>query len=225
MAWSAPPTWTVAQVVTAAQMTVLSDDLRYLKGLDGTVTIQSGIYVAPTSGTAIVRATVPTSADFAVMELVGGRTWQFGTGGSASGAPYQSSFYISDQTAGQLRMLVDSSGNVGFGTTNPQGKVHASGAGGGFMFLSANAVDGTLQTLAIAGTVTQSAAFWIYDRNNTGGGVVQASGNMINTLGGAFNLVNTDTVAVTVTAGGAITVQRTVGSSGSHQVNMMVLFK
>jgi hypothetical protein len=229
MAWTVPTAgadFAVSEVVTAAKMNShVTDNLRYLKGLAGNITFESGIIVQPTpSGTALVRASVPTTADFAVMELVGGRTWQFGTGGSATGAPYASGFYISDQTAGQLRMLVDSSGNVGFGTSSPQGRIHAVSAGGGFMFLSANAVDGTLQTLAVAGTVTQFATFWAIDRNNTGGGLVPASGNSIN-LGGSFGLVNTDTVTVAVTGGGAITVQRTAGSSGTHQVLLLVLYK
>lgn len=44
MAWSAPRTWAAGEVVTAAQAnTELRDNLRFLKGLDGTTTFDAGI--------------------------------------------------------------------------------------------------------------------------------------------------------------------------------------
>ncbi len=47
MAWTAPRTWVTGEVVTAALMnTHVRDDLRYLKGLDGDVTIEANIVTA-----------------------------------------------------------------------------------------------------------------------------------------------------------------------------------
>ncbi len=46
MAWTAPRTWVTGEVVTAALMnTHVRDDLRYLKGLDGAVTIEDDINI------------------------------------------------------------------------------------------------------------------------------------------------------------------------------------
>ena len=44
MSWTAPRTWVAGEVVTAALMnTHVRDDFRYLKGLDGTVTLDDGL--------------------------------------------------------------------------------------------------------------------------------------------------------------------------------------
>ena len=46
MAWTAPRTWVTGEVVTAALMnTHVRDDLRYLKGLDGGVTVEDALTV------------------------------------------------------------------------------------------------------------------------------------------------------------------------------------
>lgn len=122
---------------------------------------------------------------------------------------------------------ITGSGRLGIGSAvaaAPQGPLHAAGVGGNVLFVSVDAVNNTLQTPVIAGTVTQSAAFWLYDRNNTGGAFVQISGNML-ALNQTFGIANTDTITVAVTSGGAITVQRTSGTNGTHQVNMLVLYK
>lgn len=41
MAWSTPPTFSVAEVVTATKLNQIRDDLRYLKGLDGEITLDN----------------------------------------------------------------------------------------------------------------------------------------------------------------------------------------
>jgi len=42
--WTAPKTWSVDEIVTAAQLNAqLRDNMRYLKGLDGAVTIESAV--------------------------------------------------------------------------------------------------------------------------------------------------------------------------------------
>ncbi len=248
MAWSAPRTWSVSEVVTAAIMnTHVRDNLKYLKGQAGDVTIEDRVNIPLTSGTngKGLRFGDATNqyANFQSLDLSSNSYIFFATNRQYDGSAWQQlnsraagliqitqdaltyATFPASSSVPTVRFKIDNAGNVGIGTVTPQATLHAVGAGGSFLFLSCNAVDGTLQTPVIAGTVTQSAAFWIYDRNNTGGGTVQASGNMINALGGTFNLVNTDTVAVTVTAGGAITVQRTVGTNGTHQINGLVLFK
>lgn len=47
MAWTAPRTWVTSEVVTAALMnSAVRDNLRYLKGLDGAITIEDDIVTA-----------------------------------------------------------------------------------------------------------------------------------------------------------------------------------
>ena len=67
------------------------------------------------------------------VQIVGTRTWNVGVKSSADG-----SFFIYDQTAGQRRLTIDNSGNVGIGTTAPGYKLEVAGSfksssGGGNM--------------------------------------------------------------------------------------------
>jgi hypothetical protein len=202
--------------LSAAQMNAISDDLKYLHGDSGAITLINQLNVSPASGTAGVKLTAPTTADFVAIELAGGHVWQLGTGGSATGAPYANSLYLMDETAGPIRLLLDGGGNM----------TKITGAGGGFLFLSATAVT-TLQTLAPAGTVTASAIFFAYDRNNTTGTGIQAfaAGSLMSLGSGGVTYTNTDTMKVDLTAGGAITVARTAGTNGTHEVDMLVCYK
>jgi hypothetical protein len=51
MAWTAPRTWVAGEIVTASIMnSAVRDNLRYLKGLDGVPTIESGLTIDNTDG-------------------------------------------------------------------------------------------------------------------------------------------------------------------------------
>lgn len=52
MAWATPWTATTGQVVTAAQMNAIRDNLRFLKGLDGGVTLENALSVNYAAGAA-----------------------------------------------------------------------------------------------------------------------------------------------------------------------------
>lgn len=56
---------------------------------------------------------------------VGGRSYSIGNGGATG------SFAIADQTAGQARLTIDSTGRVGIGTSAPQREVETFNAAGG----------------------------------------------------------------------------------------------
>lgn len=249
MAWTAPRTWVVSEVVTAAEMNAhVRDNLNYLKGNAGAVVISDRLSVptvnavanagfrhAGASGDVTALQGYDGSGVSALIMGVnryydGSAFQQFNT---RAGSVFQitdngfsyNAFAISSNTA-IPRWAITAAGNFGVGTTTPRSAFHVidSTTSGGMLFLTAAAVNNTLQTLAAAGTVTQSATFWLYDRANTGGALFPISGNALN-LAGTFNIVNGDTIAVTVTAGGAITVQRTAGVASTHEIQMMVLYK
>lgn len=242
MAWTVPTAgadFSVSEVVTAAKMNShITDNLRYLKGLDGALTLEGTVLVAPASGVNLFQVKnsgVTQYSQFQFLDHAGGAKMFLGYIGATAGFGARNDtveigsvgvpivFFPNNADAGRIT----TAGNFGFGTAAPQGRIHAASAGGGFMFLSANAVDGTLQTLAAAGTVTQFASFYAIGRNNTGGGVATLNpGNAT----GLNQLINfpvglTDTVTIGVSAAGAITVQRTAGTNATHQVLMLVLYK
>lgn len=227
MAWSAPIAYSVGAILSAAQMNFISDDLKYLHGDSGAFTVNDDLTAASAAG-ATLTAQGTNNTSFGRFRFLAKRTsgavvdWRL----MCNAVSDAGELVVYDGVAVAERARFDANGNFGIGYSAPQGRLHVGGAGGGWIFVSCNAVDGTLQTPVVAGTVTQSAAFWGYARNNTGGGFAQVSGNMI-ALGGTFNFPAglTDTVAVSVTAGGAITVQRTAGTNATHQVNLMVLYK
>jgi hypothetical protein len=55
------------------------------------------------------------------------RLWHTGVGGSAVSNDVKSKYYIFDGTAGQFRMVIDTIGNVGIGTTNPIAALDVNG--------------------------------------------------------------------------------------------------
>lgn len=63
------------------------------------------------------------------------RIWNTGVGGTFVTSPVVGKYYIYDETAGQFRMAIDTSGRMGIGTTNPDQTLsvngNASKAGGG----------------------------------------------------------------------------------------------
>ncbi len=248
MAWTAPRTWSTGELVTKAIMdTHVRDNLRYLKGLDGAVTIEDRMTLPVTSGTNGRGLRFASGAnDFAgaqgfddgsISYLIlaanryfDGTAYQQMNARAGANLVLNGSGFLTFNTFAAAsntqveRMRITSDGALGLGTASPQGPLQINGVGGKVLFLQANALNNTLQTLAVAGTVTTGAGFYIWDKNNTTGAVVVGSTSTAVNVGGPLTstYANADTITFGVTAGGAITVQRTTGTNGTHQVLMIV---
>lgn len=86
--------------------------------------------VAATTGSQVVAVRTSSATDSAIFRSTNGdRAWNAGTRGDLS-----DSYAISDSTAGQHRFVIDTSGNVGIGTTNPNQNLAVIGVG----YVSAN---------------------------------------------------------------------------------------
>jgi hypothetical protein len=82
-----------------------------------------------------------------------GREFTVGIGGSTTGSD-SNKFFIFDSTASQPRIIIDSSGNTGFGTYSPDAKLRVAGTVNGTQAIFSN-VDGRglqISTSVISGT-------------------------------------------------------------------------
>ncbi|MDQ1300016.1 MAG: hypothetical protein QG636_684, partial [Patescibacteria group bacterium] len=127
----------------------------------------------------------------------GAKTFSIASGGNYQYTP--SSLVFHDNTAGATRMIINSTGNVGIGTTNPANfnlQVSASGSswGGARIGLATIGSSGSGYPLIGDGIrFTSTGDSYLYDRNDTAAAIDFASGNI------KFR------TAVSGTAGNAIT--------------------
>lgn len=239
MAWTslASPAFATGHVMTQADLLQVTDNLRFLKGTDGAITLDNVLNVSAnikTTATMQANGTSPgmwmdeTSAKGAYMVLntsllqIQRRATGFG---AFEANPFQMNIGAPSNS-----FVMDVNGWVAMGVGTPLGAFHvvgktpAAAAKGGMLLLAAAAVT-TLQTLAVAGTVTKVASFVIACNQLT---TTSANGTAPPTAtaipGGNFILTSgTDTLTIAVTAGGAITVQRTAGA-GSDDIILLVLY-
>ena len=107
-------------------------------------------------------------------------------------------------------MRIDQSGNVGIGTTSPQGKIHIHDGNGGFLFWTFDGIDGNAQTIIPDGTgdikdvARLEGVISVSDGTSTAiVGTTIKPGNSITPTSGLTIFVNAD---------GSATIQRTSGS-------------
>jgi len=237
MGWTAPATYATNQLINAADLNLIRDNLNYLKGNAGTVAFAAALTVAggvvATAGTTnqdILSGLSGASGNFAGISV--GRTAseaRFAIPGAAtqffSGAAAGDAVFRVDDAAKRVLLGAGSTETLVIQASTINQPFTAKGpASISMALLAATAVGNTLQTLAPAGTVSSFALFYLMDYNNTGGAIVPISGNGLKPSQ-TFTVVNTDTITVTLTAGGAITVQRTAGANATHEMAIFVLYK
>lgn len=240
--------YAVNEVLTSSKVNAkINDNLRYLHGDDGTVAIGAsmtlaGILTATAGGASqnILLALSGNAGQFAGVSVgrtaseshfaVPGATNQFFTGTQAG----DMLFKIDDNSknivfGGTSMRAAFTSAGVGFGTVAPAGALHVLGAGAiagaGFTIGSVAAVS-SIQTVFAAGTVARGATAIILDRDNTG--PVMTTSLIVGVpLSGSTTYTciapSSDVITVAVTAGGAVTVQRTTGTHGTHDITMFLI--
>lgn len=234
MAWTAPATFTVSEIVTASKLnTHVRDNLDYLKGNAGTIVLAAGLSITGSTtitGTYFAQGGTPgfwldETGDKGAYFVLDAGQLQLQRRANGFGA-FEAQPILFDIDAPSGSFLMNSLGYIGLGAATPSGRLHVTGAGeitgAGFCINSIAAVT-SIRTIFATATVARAISLWIFDRNNTGGAVVSST-NLTVALSSSTSYVNSDTITVAVTAGGAVTVQRTSGTNGTHDIVILGLF-
>lgn len=246
MAWTAPANWTVNEIVTAAKMNAhVRDNLRYLKGLDGAVTIEAAATItasdSATSRTALntAEAVIANTNNTAGSHYSALRFKANDTG--AGGTVYSSGRILSEfqaATFGDASLIFQTptasdtfqdvmtirGTKVGIGTLAPQGKIHTYDAISGLIKWEYDGLDGTARTVIPdgAGDVIYGLVYFALIRGS-GGTIVPATNSAGTALAPGNNqniTVGADTVQIQCAANGSVTVQRTAGTQ-THKVSLI----
>lgn len=221
MAYTTPNTsFATGNIVVASDMNAINNNIAYLHGDAGAITLANDLTAGSASAAAIVASASgsSSSARLALVCKQAGVAVEYRNLVNGLGT---GEWLLFDNVAGATRLRVESSGFFGVGASAPKAPFHVNGAGGvassGILFSSVAAVT-SLQTAFPAGTVTRAALLFVTDRNNTGGAITGPAATTLLPGGAVLSYANTDTINIAVTAGGAITAQRTSGTNGTHDI-------
>ena len=237
MAWSTPSAVSVGQILTASYVNILKDDLRYLKGLDGAVFVEDRLIVPLTSGTNGKGLRLGDASsqygNFQALDTAGATVMFFSSNRYYDGTNWQQlntrvggnfqiggngdfiwhNFPVSSSTPSELARLTNA-GRLGIGTNAPAGILHALGAGNaGYLWCDQAAVGGTAVQLATGVTILQVSGAVICsagaspNATQTPVQLIRGQNQNIDVNSGA------DRLQVQLSAGGALSIQRTVGSN------------
>jgi len=233
MAWTSPATYASGDVLTAANLnTYLRDNLSYLKAspvFDGSPAIgatsnpqalqvygnASGAALGPVTITNTSAGTVGVALTMDATGASGGRQFSFLS--TASGAAVAGAFAVYDSTGGAYRMTIDQNGLVGIGTQAPAGRLHSAGNGSANMLhFDHAAVGGTAVSIATGVTILLVAGVVICSAGANPNGST-AGATWVQLVRGQNSNIDVNTAAdrfqIQLSAGGALSVQRTVGSN------------
>lgn len=249
MAWSTPHTWAIGEVVTASMMNShVRDQLRYLKGSDGPITLDHRLHVP--------LATTPTGAGlrfgndtnqyssvqgldlggasyayFLINRYYDGAAWQqlnTREGGLLQLAQDAMTYYTfpAASSTPTERFRITNTGNLGLGTNNPYGKLHAVGSLGRWLMYEFDGLDGTTRVIVPdgAGDVLYGAQLWSITRASNGVVQIGNAGGTVFTpgvIGTLYSDGGTNAAAFRVLANGQIEIQRTAGSL-TYKVALMI---
>ena len=92
-----------------------------------TINSSGNVGIGTASPTAMIDLSKSGTGDYSTIRFsntgASGKRYEIGLGGNTSSAGYSNNLYFYDSTASALRMVLDSSGNVGIGTNSPWAKM------------------------------------------------------------------------------------------------------
>lgn len=241
MAWTAPATWSVSEVVTASKMnTHIRDNLNYLKGNAGAIAISAAMTVtAGASSEDTVAARSGNSAQYAAVSV--GRTageaelavaagaGHFFNGTVAGDAVLRNNdatkkLFLGAGPNGSVEVATITASGMGVGVNAPQGKLHARGAAGigNMLFYDYDGLVGAAQTILAAGSVSYYLSVFAVCRSSQPATQVSVGG--ANAPGGNIDItVGADVVRIAIAAGGGVTIVRNSGTN-THKVAILLIW-
>lgn len=228
MAFTTPATFSVGQIVNASDMNLITANIAYLHGDTGTTAFAAGI-----TTTGSVVATLGGNSQNIINALSGNASLLAGMGVGRTAQEVQMAVpavagqFFAGAAVGDmiLRNLAGAKIMLGIGA-QPLLTLRAGAIGTSGMDFSTVAAVTTVQTIFPAGTIARAALLLILDRNNTSGLNTLSTLSAIGTLGTTLPTYSSggDTMTVIITAGGGVTVARTAGTAGTHDVMMLALY-
>ena len=206
---------------------------------DGSVDLfhnNSKKFETTSTGVAVTGSTAHTAGD--ITNTISG-TYNLNGANGTAGSPAYATYSFKDDpntgmyraaadtltfaTAGTERMRIDSSGNVGIGTTSPTINLHVAGGAGGIRYAASSGASTLLYSDTNAGYLgTENNYPVIIQQNNAERMRIDASGNLlVGKTTGAFatagtKITSTGNVEITAASDGALALGRT-GSDGYIQ--------
>lgn len=250
MAWTAPATWSVGQVVNAADLnTHIRDNLNYLKGVAGAFALDA-MFTATASDASAVRTGALSSELIVANSNNGGvrasgikfKANDSGAGGSilsagrVLGTFHAASFNDSSlvlQTASATETFIDvmtlRGANVGIGIVAPTGKLHVRNVISGCMHWEYDGVDGTARTVIAdgAGDVLYRLITMFVSRaddGTTAGGILTTGALIPGGGASALHTTGADTLGIRVNANGSVEVLRSAGTTRTFKVGLWLLW-
>jgi len=102
----------------------------YASGSEQMRLTSTGLGIGTSSPSAQLQLNKSGTGDYTTFRLsnsgASGKTYEIGVGGNTAASGYANSLYFYDSTAAALRMVLDTSGNVGIGTSSPYAKIQVA---------------------------------------------------------------------------------------------------
>ena len=94
----------------------------------GTTSPSRKLHIRSTDDTRGLLIDQTSTTSYSEVHFLASREYRIGTGGSSSASEAANNWYVYDATAALQRFVINSSGNVGIGTTSPAARLHNRGS-------------------------------------------------------------------------------------------------
>jgi hypothetical protein len=174
---------------------------------------------ASVSGIGVVISNV--TGNYAQLGFVGtGHSYQVGVGNAAAGS-MASKYFVYDSNGSVFRMVIDSSGNVGIGTTTPTNLLSLSGAAAPTFWMERGTAAGNRLTVQAGGglsggTNENGGTLTLASGISTGTGLSGINFNIYKAAGSTGTADNAATTAMTITGAGNVGIGTTAPATLLH---------